>query len=118
MILVDTSVWIHHLNEGDAELVELLDAGLVSTHSFVIGEIACGHTPNRRQLLQDLQRLPRVRTLSLEEWLHFTERRGLIGCGLGFVDIHLLGSSALSEGMHLWTRDARLQRAAEDLGLH
>ena len=51
MILVDSSVWIDHLRRGDARLAELLSAGQVLPHPFVIGELALlpllDHFPGR-----------------------------------------------------------------------
>ncbi len=38
MILVDTSVWIDHLRQGDAELADALQQGRVAIHPFVVGE--------------------------------------------------------------------------------
>ena len=43
MILVDTSVWIDHLRQSDAELTNLLNTGRVLTHRLVIGELAFGN---------------------------------------------------------------------------
>jgi hypothetical protein len=37
--------------------------------------------------------------------------------GIGYVDAHLLASARLMVGTMLWTRDERLQLAAERLGL-
>ena len=34
LILVDSSVWIKHLREGDKNLTELLEQGLVSVPPF------------------------------------------------------------------------------------
>ena len=39
-----------------------------------------------------------------------------MGRGIGFVDVHLLASSALSEAT-LWTKDKRLLEVASALGL-
>lgn len=50
MILVDTSVWIDHLHSGDAHLSALLDHGMVQTHDFIIGEIACGNLKTGNKL--------------------------------------------------------------------
>ena len=41
MVLVDTSVWVHHFREGNAELEKLLNESQVMCHRFIIGEIAC-----------------------------------------------------------------------------
>lgn len=45
------------------------------------------------------------------------ERRSLMGRGVGFIDVHLLASIALSGDGRLWTRDRRLVAAATDLEL-
>lgn len=47
MILVDTSVWVDHLQACDAQLVSLLRAGNMPAHPFVIGEIAPEATERR-----------------------------------------------------------------------
>lgn len=51
MVLVDTSVWIDHLRQGEARLSKLLDEGEVVIHPFVIGELACGNLKNRNEIL-------------------------------------------------------------------
>ncbi len=47
MILVDTSVWIDHLRQSEAELVTALESEQVLIHPFVIGELTCGNLKNR-----------------------------------------------------------------------
>jgi predicted nucleic acid-binding protein len=47
MILVDTSVWVSHLREGNTELADLLQNGEGVSHLFVVGELACGNLKNR-----------------------------------------------------------------------
>jgi len=117
MILVDTSVWIEHLRARDAALVWHLEQGEVLMHPWVLGELACGNLRNRSELLSLLQRLPPCRCASDAETLFFIERRRLMGKGIGWVDAHLLASVALGGTQGLWTRDQRLQRAADELGL-
>lgn len=51
MVLVDTSVWIDHLRAGDDALISLLQTGRVCCHPMILGELACGHLQNRKQLL-------------------------------------------------------------------
>src|SRR5487761_2155570 len=108
MILVDTSVWIDHLRHGEAELANLLNAGRVLTHRFVIGELALGSLQNRNIVLSTLQNLPQVTTASDEEVLHFIENKALFCTGIGYIDAHLLAAARLSPGTLLWTRDKRL----------
>lgn len=79
------------------------------THTAVIGELACGHLPNRKQFLDDLQLLPRAKEATFVEALDFIERRKLFESGLGWVDIGLLASARLSDATVL-THDKRLKR--------
>ena len=116
MILVDTSVWIEHLRRGVPKLAALLNDQGVVTHPFVIGELACGRLRQRGEILADLSRMPRATVASHDEALSLVETRGLDGTGVGWVDVHLL-ASALMEGCTLWTRDRRLRKVSEDLGV-
>lgn len=114
MTLVDTSVWVDHLRNGNDALSELLLKGEVACHPMVIGELACGNLKRRKELLTLLHALPTVECVSDDEILFFIEQHRLSGRGLGLVDIHILASSAISI-TPLWTLDGRLQRAANDL---
>lgn len=116
MILVDTSVWVDHLRKGDALLVDLLERANVVMHPFVVGEIACGSLRDRRSILDLLQDLPAATVAEGEEVLDFIERHALHGKGIGYVDVHLLASVALTEGAKLWTRDKSLRVLAQALG--
>jgi len=116
LILVDTSVWVDHLRRGDAQLARLLERGAVVMHPFVIGEIACGSLADRRSILELLQDLPMAEVADSDEVLGFIERQNLHGKGIGYVDVHLLASVALTNGTQLWTRDKRLSAAADELG--
>lgn len=51
MILVDSSVWIDHLRDGDTVLADLLGKGLVMTHPFAIDELALGSLRQRGAVL-------------------------------------------------------------------
>jgi len=117
VILVDSSVWIDHLRAGNAELASALEAGLVLTHPFVVGELACGNLVNRDDILSWLQNLSSAPIATHVEVLAFIEGRSLMGRGIGYVDAHLLASAALADGGRLWTRDRRLQLLAEELAL-
>ena len=114
MILVDTSVWVDHLREGNARLQALLRAEQVLVHPFVIGELACGNLRNRDEVLRLLEALPAARQADHRETLELVQRQHLAGLGLGWIDAHLLASSLLSEA-RLWTLDRRLARAATQL---
>jgi hypothetical protein len=117
MILVDTAVWVDHLRHGDETLKLLLTQGQVFIHPLIIGELACGHLQNRKQLIDLWQSLPCSVEASHEEALLFIESHQLMGKGIGFVDLHLLASTQLTANTRLWTRDKRLVSIAESLGV-
>jgi predicted nucleic acid-binding protein len=115
-VLVDTSVWVEHLRNTSNELIALLEDDLVLCHPAVIGELACGHLRNRTQILQLMRQLPSASTASFEELLQFIDDVSLQGKELGWIDVQLLASARLSQGL-LFSRDKALNRAATTLGL-
>lgn len=117
MILVDTSVWVDHLRASDKTLANILDAGKVLTHPFVVGEIALGRLPRRDAVLSALSGLPQIAPAADREVLRFIGQHALFGVGIGYIDAHLLASVRLLPGASLWTRDRRLHSAADRLGL-
>jgi hypothetical protein len=116
MILADTNVWIKHFREPDAELISHLNIGFVACHPFIVGELACVNLGNRSEILELLQALPSSPIVETTEILEFIENNSLMGCGLGYVDIHLLASSIIGN-IVLWTLDRRLNEAATELGV-
>ncbi|MDZ7592992.1 MAG: type II toxin-antitoxin system VapC family toxin [Rubrivivax sp.] len=116
MILVDTSVWVDHLRRGDPRLVDLLERSVVLMHPFVVGEMACGSLHDRASTLELLHDLPAAAVADGDEVLRFIDRQDLHGRGIGYVDVHLLASVALTEGAKIWTRDKRLRLVADMLG--
>jgi predicted nucleic acid-binding protein len=116
MVLVDTSVWISHLQSGDTPLWRLLEEGKVILHPFIIGELACGNLKNRREIISLLKTLAGAVTAGHEEVLQFIEDQRLMGSGLGYVDVHLLASARLT-AVPLWTNDRNLREAAVRLGI-
>jgi predicted nucleic acid-binding protein len=114
--LVDTSVWVNHLRQGDARLAQLLTDGEAGLHPFVLGEIAAGNLKNRRATLGYFALLPQA-PLSAESDVHLLlESRRLWGTGLGWVDLHVLASAKIS-GWSLYTVDRRMKEAAEVIGI-
>jgi predicted nucleic acid-binding protein len=116
MILVDTSVWVDHLRRGNHDLRRLLVDEQVLCHPFVVGELACGRLTHREEILTWLQALPQARTVEHQEALAFVGMHRLAGAGLGWVDVHLLASAALSAAS-LWSFDRKLAKVAVRLGL-
>jgi predicted nucleic acid-binding protein len=117
VILVDSSIWIDHFRRRNAGLADLLEQGLVLCHPFVIGELACGQLKDRACVLDALGLLSCVPVASHVEALAFVDRHRLAGQGIGWIDVHLLAATVLAGGASLWTRDKRLARTAESLGL-
>ena len=107
MVLVDTSVWIDHLRNGNSYLQELLDSDEVACHPFIIGELACGNLKNRAEILNLLKFLPQINQAGHDEVMYFIETNRLMGRGLGYVDMNLLASAVLADSL-LWTLDKKL----------
>lgn len=117
MILVDTSVWVDHLQSGDKTLEALLDSGQVLMHPFVIGELALGELRQRDMIFARLHELPQAAVATHAETLRFISRHALFRLGIGYVDTHLLAAARLAGNATLWTRDKKLHAAALRLAL-
>lgn len=117
-VLVDTSVWIDHFRNGNADLAALLDQDDALMHLMVLGEIACGTPPEpRARTLTDLGLLPLAQHASVHETMAFIEREALFGMGCGLVDMILLASTLMTPGATLWTLDRRLAKLAGRFGI-
>jgi predicted nucleic acid-binding protein len=116
MVLVDTSIWVAHFRQGEPVLAGLLRHGLVLSHPFVTGELACGNLRERFVILSDLATLPAATSASDAEVMRLIEDRKLWGRGLGWIDAHLLASALLSH-CRLFTFDKALRTAASELDL-
>jgi len=116
VVLVDTSVWVNHLRQGEPYLARLLIDAEVACHPFIIGELACGNMANRNEILNLLRSLPSAPAVNLDEYLYFVEQNQLHGSGIGFVDIHLLAAAKLA-AVPMWTHDKKLYQAAAGLNL-
>ena len=113
MILVDTSVWIDHLRSNEPTLAMALQSGEVLGHPFVVGELACGNLRNRAAVMVNLRELPVAAVATDLEAIAFIDGRSLMGLGIGYIDVHLLASAALTPDTRLWTRDRRLAEIAD-----
>jgi predicted nucleic acid-binding protein len=116
MILVDTSVWIDHLRNGNSKLSNLLVENRVTCHPFIIGELACGNLHQRQKILSLLKALPTTDEVKISDVLEFIELQNLMGRGIGIVDITLL-FAAYTHQIELWTEDKRLKKVAQDFNL-
>lgn len=116
MILVDTSVWISHIRQADGELARLLSERQVYLHPFVVGELACGNLPDRKQTLYEFTWLQRASLATQDEVLDMVEVHHLYGRGVGWADVNIL-ASALLHSCALWTLDNALREAAKAVGV-
>ncbi len=118
MILADTSIWIDHLRSGSKELRRHLDQGQIVIHPFIIAELALGSLKDRPKTLALLDLLPKATVARTSELRTMIEARRLYNLGIGLTDAHLIASVFIDAPTLLWTRDKRLRKVAEGLGIH
>lgn len=112
-VLVDTSVWVAHFRGRVSGLEPLLHEDLASTHSLVIGELACGTPPQRQDTFRGLVRLRWLAPAAFPEVLQLIEEQRLFGQGCGWVGLSLLASVIKSPNATLWTLDKNLRALAD-----
>jgi len=117
VIIVDTSIWIDHLHDGEPAMAALLDENLVLMHPFVLGEIALGSLRNWQKMMTDLSKMPLATRADDADVMRLIHGHQLQGTGIGFVDAHLLASAMITDETLIWTRDRRLSAVAARLGL-
>jgi predicted nucleic acid-binding protein len=112
--LIDTSVWIQHLQTPNKKLSQLLAENQVLVHPFIVGEIFIGHIRNREEVMTLLGYLPQIKTATELEVQELVQKHRLFGRGLGWIDCHLLASTLL-QGSDLYSNDKALTKAFQDL---
>ncbi len=95
-----------------------LSQGQIAIHPFVIAELALGSLRDRTRTLALLDLLPQVRVARINEVRLTIEARHLYSEGIGLTDAHLIASVFLDPPTLLWTKDKRLRKVAEGLGVH
>jgi predicted nucleic acid-binding protein len=123
LILADTSIWIDHFRSGNrlsqnSDLRKHLNEGQIVIHPAIIAELALGSLRDRTKTLALLDLLPQVQVAQPTEVRRMIEARHLYNLGIGLTDAHLIASVFLNASTLLWTRDKRLRKAAEGLGIH
>ena len=123
MILADTSIWIDHFRSGhlrsrNNEMRKHLNEGQIVIHPSIVAELALGSLQEHTRTLALLDLLPHVRVAQLSEVRRMIEARRLYSLGIGLTDAHLIASVFINPSTLLWTRDKRLRKAAEGLGIH
>jgi predicted nucleic acid-binding protein len=96
-----------HLNEGQ-----------IVIHPSILAELALGSLQERTKTLALLDLLPQVRVAQPSEVRRMIEARRLYSLGIGLTDAQLIASVLINSSTLLWTRDKRLRKAAESLGIH
>lgn len=117
MILADTSVWVDHFRNGNAEFSDRLNNAEICIHDFILGEIALGSIQNRPVILSLLDHLPKAKLATHKEIMAMIERQMLYSKGIGYVDVHLIASCLLDAHVSLWTLDRRLKSVASSLSI-
>lgn len=117
MILADTSIWIDHFRYADSELRAIIEDDRLLCHPAVIGELALGSLRNRGSVIAFLAAQREVSVATHDEVMTMIDRHNIFSMGIGYTDAHLLASVLLDRRAALWTRDKRLQAAAEKAGV-
>jgi predicted nucleic acid-binding protein len=119
MVLVDTSVWIRFLANRPpyaAELDRLLGLDEATGHELVYGELLIGDRGGRRKLLAAYERMHQAVMVPHRDVVKFVRDRDLHGCGVGWIDVHLLASAIVGR-LQLWTADPRFCAVANEFGV-
>ena len=95
-----------------------LNEGRIVIHPSIIAELALGSLERRAETLALLDLLPQVRVAQLSEVRRMIEARRLYSLGIGLTDAQLIAAVFINPSTLLWTRDKRLRKAAEGLGIH
>jgi len=95
-----------------------LNEGRIVIHPSIIAELALGSLQERSRTLALLDLLPQVRVAQLSEVRGMIEARRLYSLGICVTDAQLIASVFINPSTLLWTRDKRLRKSAEGLGLH
>ena len=110
MNLIDTSVWIDHLEAVDPELVQALQQNLVLVHPWVMGELSLCGFQQRRPFLEKLSLQSQALVIEESLVLKMIQTQHLYDAGLSWVDCQLLASAKAMQ-VNLWTHDKALKKA-------
>ena len=116
LILADTSVWVDHMRAPDPLMLEFASQQRLLIQPCVIGELGMGNLRGRDEFIRSLRRMDHVVRARADEVTCLVEENRLSGLGLSWVDVHLLASCLLMDGVHLWTRHRLLSTVAARFG--
>lgn len=114
MIVVDTSIWVSHLQGKPTPLNDMLGEGVIGLHPFVLGELLLNGLPKRGPFsVRSLEEYAEVPVASHREVASFIQWAGLADTGVGYVDAHLLVATKLLPRGQIMTLDKDLREQAE-----
>lgn len=106
MILVDTSIWVSHIQGKLTPLDDVLGEGLILIHPFVLGELLLNGLPKTGAFsLASFEEYAQVPVASSAEVASFIRWARLAGTGVGYVDAHLLVAARLLPNGSVMTLD-------------
>lgn len=106
MILVDTSIWVSHIQGKFTPLHDVLGEGAILLHPFVLGELLLNGLPQTGPFsLATFEEYSQVPVASSAEVASFIQWARLAGTGLGYVDAHLLVAARLLPSGSIMTLD-------------
>ena len=120
MVIVDTSVWVDSMRARDDQLGGWMTSDLVLQHPFVTAEIGMGSfrsAGERARMIDLLDSFEQIRIADVRAFHAFVAENALYGTGIGFADAHLLLACVRDPAAQLATRDRRLARQGERLGI-
>lgn len=118
MIVVDTSIWVSHIQGRPTPLDEVLGEGTILLHPYVLGELLLNGLPKRGPFsIASLEEYAQVPVASPVEVASFIQWGKLAGTGVGYVDAHLLVSTRLLPKGSIMTLDNNLYAQAERFNL-
>jgi predicted nucleic acid-binding protein len=114
VIVVDTSIWIAHIQGKLTPLTDILGEGTVLLHPFVLGELLLSGLPKQGpfsvESLDDYAQAPLASPIEVASFIQWAK---LAGTGVGYVDVHLLVSARLMPHGSIMTLDNNLAAQAE-----
>jgi predicted nucleic acid-binding protein len=118
VIVVDTSIWVSHIQGKPTPLDEVLGEGIILLHPYVFGELLLSGLPKRGPFsVESLEEYAQVPVASPVEVASFIQWGKLAGTGVGYVDAHLLVSTRLLPKGSIMTLDNDLHAQAERFNL-
>jgi predicted nucleic acid-binding protein len=114
VIVVDTSVWVSHIQGKPTLLDNVLGEGTVLLHPYVLGELLLNGLPKHGPFSVDsLEEYGQAPVASPAEVANFILWGKLAGTGIGYVDSHLLVSARLLAKGRIMTLDNDLHAQAK-----